>query len=440
MSMKTVSVIGLGKLGASMVAGFASRGLSVVGVDVDESAVNKLNTGIAPVQETGLQDLINENADRIRSTLSTEEAVLNTDLTFVIVPTPSKVDGSFSTRFAEKAFEEIGRALQKKDSYHVVVLTSTVMPGATRNILLPILEKFSGKMCGKDFGLCYSPEFIALGTVIRDFLNPDFYLVGQFDDRSGNVLQEINDLVAINKAPSKRLSIENAELAKISVNSFVTMKITFANILSEICEQLPEGDVDQVSDALGLDTRIGRKYLTGGMGFGGPCFPRDNVAFSFLAEKMSVDSSVPMANHNFNLGLATKLALKISQMVETSKRVGVLGLSYKPLSHVIEESSGILLCQKLSDLGYKLNVHDPLALENARATLSSSVRFFEDPNQCILDSDLVVVANPDPAYQSVDWQALAESKGVLRVYDCWRFLRELQRIPAIQYQASGFNK
>lgn len=439
MIRNTVSVVGLGKLGASMVAGFASRGLAVIGVDVDENVVNDLNNGVAPVRESGLQGLIDENCCRIRATLSTDEAVLNSDITFVIVPTPSAEDGSFSTSFAEKAFEKIGRALKKKDSYHVIVLTSTVMPGATRKTLLPILEKFSGKSCGKDFGLCYSPEFIALGTVIRDFLNPDFYLIGQFDDRSGDALQEINDKVSLNRAPSKRLSIENAELAKISINSYVTMKITFANILSEICEQLPGGDVDQVSDALGMDSRIGRKYLTGGMGFGGPCFPRDNVAFSYLAEKAGVDSSVPMANHSFNSGLATRLALKISKIAEKRKPVGVLGLSYKPMSHVIEESSGIILCQELVKLGFSVNVHDPLALDDARGALSDSVKFYCDANQCIEHSNFVIIANPDPAYKNLDWKALASTRGLLKIYDCWRFLKDLQKIPEIHYQSSGLS-
>lgn len=437
--MKTVSVVGLGKLGASMVAGFASRGLSVIGVDVDDSPVRNLNKGIAPVEETGLQELITKNVDRIRATTSTNDAVLNSDITFVIVPTPSKDDGSFSTSFAEQAFEKIGQAIKQKDSYHVVILTSTVMPGATRNTLLPILEKFSGKVCGKDFGLCYSPEFIALGTVIRDFLNPDFYLIGQFDQKSGDLLQAVNDVVALNKAPSKRLSLENAELAKISINSFVTMKITFANLLSQICENLPNGDVDQVSDALGMDSRIGRKYLTGGMGFGGPCFPRDNVAFSQLAEKLGVDSSLTMANHNFNKSLTNIVATKISQTAGSCKRIGVLGLAYKPLSHVIDDASGILLSQKLIELGYDVNVHDPLALESAKSALDSKVRFFEDPNQCILACELVVVVNPDPVYRNLNWQCLSKRKGSLRVYDCWRFLRQLKTIPEIEYLTLGSN-
>lgn len=422
-----------------MVAGFASRGLSVIGVDVDESAVRDLNNGIAPVEETGLQELITKNVSRIRATMSTNDAVLNSDITFVIVPTPSKDDGSFSTSFAEQAFKKIGQAIKEKSSYHVVVLTSTVMPGATRNTLLPILENFSGKVCGKDFGLCYSPEFIALGTVIRDFLNPDFYLIGQFDEKSGDVLQAVNGMVAINKAPSKRLSIENAELAKISINSFVTMKITFANILSQICEHLPDGDVDQVSDALGMDSRIGRKYLSGGMGFGGPCFPRDNVAFSHLAEKLGVDSSLIVANHNYNRSLNNIIAKKISQTAGRCKRIGVLGLAYKPFSHVIDESSGILLSQKLIELGYDVNVHDPLALDSAKAALDPKVRFYEDPGQCILESDFVVVVNPDPVYRDLNWQFLSKRKGSLRVYDCWRVLKQLKSIPEIEYQASGCN-
>jgi Predicted UDP-glucose 6-dehydrogenase len=155
-----------------------------------------------------------------------------------------------------------------------------VLPGATRNGLLPVLEQASGKKCGPDFGLCYSPEFIALGTVIRDFLNPDLYLIGQFDARSGAALEDVNRSVCQKDPAVHRMTIENAEIAKIALNSFVTMKVSFANTLADICERIPGGDVDAVSDALGSDSRIGRKYLTGGMGFAGPCFPRDNVALT----------------------------------------------------------------------------------------------------------------------------------------------------------------
>ena len=158
----------MGKLGASTAA-FASRGLDVIGVDVNQSSIDAVNNGRAPVQETNLSSLIAANRERIRATPSHEDAVLNSDISFVIVPTPSDDRGSFSLQYAEWAFREIGKALARKASYHNVVLTSTVLPGATRQALLPILERESGKRAGKDFGLCYSPEFIALGSIINDF-------------------------------------------------------------------------------------------------------------------------------------------------------------------------------------------------------------------------------------------------------------------------------
>jgi len=160
----TYSIVGLGKLGASMAAAIASRGFNVIGVDVDRRAITLLNTGRAPVQETHLEELIAANRGRLRATLDHRDAIRHSDVTFVVVPTPSDERGAFSLQYATWAFREIGRALVDKSTYHVVVLTSTVLPGATRYGLLPILERESGKACGRDFGLCYSPEFIALAA------------------------------------------------------------------------------------------------------------------------------------------------------------------------------------------------------------------------------------------------------------------------------------
>ena len=189
------SVIGLGKLGASMVVGIAHRGCNVIGVDVVPRSVELVNIGRAPVQETNLDEMLSANRARIRATLDYREAVLNSDVTFVVVPTPSEANGAFSLKYAAAAFREIGCALAEKNSYHLVVMTSTVLPGSTRYGLLPVLEQASGKKCGPDFGLCYSPEFIALGSVIHDFLNPDFILCGESDPRSGEILDEVEGLV-----------------------------------------------------------------------------------------------------------------------------------------------------------------------------------------------------------------------------------------------------
>src|SRR5262245_21634319 len=213
---KRFSIVGLGKLGASMAAAIASKGHHVVGVDVNHRAVDAVNQGRAPVQETGLQDLIAANRDRLRATLSHEEAIRNSELTFVIVPTPSDERGAFLLQYAAYAFREIGKALAGKKERHTVGVTSTVLPGATRYGLLPGLERHSGKKGGVDFGLCYSPEFIALGSVIRDFLHPDFLLLGELDAASGQHLEDCYRDIMPQVTPVRRMTLENAELAKIS--------------------------------------------------------------------------------------------------------------------------------------------------------------------------------------------------------------------------------
>ncbi len=435
--IQNVSVIGLGKLGASMAAGMASRGLNVLGVDVNRHAVEAVNAGKAPVQETGLGELIAAHRPRLRATLSTEEAVLGSDLSFVIVPTPSDERGAFTLQYAKFAFKALGQALKKKSGYHVIVLTSTVLPGATRHGLLPILEQASGKKCGPDFGLCYNPEFIALGSVIRDFLNPDFYLLGQFDPRSGDLLEEVHRRVSQNNAPVKRMSLENAELAKIAVNSYVTMKISFANMLADFCEHLPGGDVDVVSDALGMDRRIGRKYLTGGFGFGGPCFPRDNVALNFMGHQLGVDSRLLKVNDDYNRGLSKRYVEKLQPHLPQGANVAVLGLAYKPLSHVIDESPGIHLCKALSEAGYRVVGHDNLAAPNAEVALKLNALVTDSLEEALKDADVVLVATADKSYTSLTADSLLRGRSKVIVIDFWRALSHLAADKRINYVPVG---
>lgn len=435
--IKNVSVIGLGKLGGSMAAGIASRGLNVIGVDINRHAVDAINTGQAPVQETGLAEMIAANRDRIRATLSTEEAVLGSDISFVIVPTPSDERGAFTLQYAAYAFKALGQALKVKNSYHVIVLTSTVLPGATRHGLLPILEQESGKKCGADFGLCYNPEFIALGSVIRDFLNPDFYLLGQFDQRSGDMLEEIHHRVSQNNAPVKRMSLENAELAKIAVNSYVTMKISFANMLADFCEHLPGGDVDVVSDALGMDKRIGRKYLTGGFGFGGPCFPRDNVALNFMGRFLGVDSRLLEVNDSYNRGLSKRYVEKLQPYLPKGSNVAVLGLAYKPLSHVIEESPGVYLCRALSEAGYRVIGHDNLAAAGAEVALKLTALVTDSLDEALKDADVILVTTIDKSYTSLTVEAVVRSRASVTVVDFWRCLKHFASHPRVRYVPIG---
>ena len=425
------SVIGLGKLGASMLAGMASRGMKVIGVDVSPQAVAAVNQGLDAV--------IGQNAARVRATLDYAEAVNNSPISFVIVPTPSDARGAFSLRCAAQCFASLGKALRGKNTYHVTVLTSTVLPGSTRYGLLPILERESGKKCGSDFGLCYNPEFIALGSVIRNFLNPDFYLLGEFDSRSGDALAAVHGRVSANRAPIRRMSLENAEIAKIAVNSFVTLKISYANMLADLCQRVPGGDVDVVSDAIGIDSRIGRKYLTGGLGFGGPCFPRDNAALAFFGEHLGAELPILRANDLYNRASGRRMLENLKGRLPRKGKAAVLGLSYKPLSHLVEESVSLSLCLALGQAGYRVSGFDPLA--NAEATRALGAGYDVAPSlaECLRDADLVFIANPDPVFASLRPEQLRRTGGEkLPVVDFWRCLNPQARSAAwVDYIPGG---
>jgi UDPglucose 6-dehydrogenase len=434
-SMK-VSVIGLGKLGACMAAAMASRGLEVVGVDTVNSVVETVNAGRSPVTEVGLEDVIAANRERLKATTDIEAAVAETDITFIIVPTPSEPNGSFSLRFAAQAAEGIGRALAKKSSYHLVVLSSTVMPGASDAQIIPVLEAESGKRLGRDFGFCYSPEFIALGSVIRDFLNPDFVLIGESDSRSGAVLESLYAEILLKPAPIARMSCANAELSKIAVNTYVTMKISFANTIAEMCQRLPGGDVDAVTAALGLDSRIGSRYLTGAVGYGGPCFPRDNLALSQFARSVGVEPLLAESTDAVNRRRSNELIELVSGEIGPDATVAVLGLSYKPGTDVVDESQGIALARILAGRGNRVLVHDPLALERARNELGSSVDYCASVESALADASAAVIVNPEKSYAGLG-QLLSKRSRPLVVLDCWRILKDRPANANVRYRAVG---
>lgn len=434
----TFSVIGLGKLGASMAAAIASRGFNVIGVDVSQRTVELVNAGCAPVQETNLDDLMAANKEHIRATLSHRDAIENSDLSFVIVPTPSDERSAFSLQYVAWAFRKIGRALAEKQSYHNVILTSTVLPGSLRYGLLPILERESGKKCGRDFGLCYSPEFIALGSVIQDFLNPDFTLIGEFDGWCGSQLEACYAQIMLHDPPCIRMSIENAELTKIAVNSFVTTKITFANILADLCERIPGGDVDVVTNALGLDRRIGHKYLKGALAYGGPCFPRDNIALGYIARSLGSRADLAETTDHKNRELTVKIVERVRPLVHQDTTVAVLGLAYKPFSHVIEESPGIYLAKELSHAGARVIAYDPLASEMARVELAYHALVLDSLESCLKQADVVLVTTPDPVFKALTAADFARPDSLVTVVDFWRILgTELLGKPGINYVPAG---
>lgn len=433
----TISIVGLGKLGAPMMACFAAQGYNVIGVDINPNIVELINQGKAPVIEPQLDEWLQAHRDRISATQDYQEAVLNSDITFIVVATPSNGQGGFSTKYAQAAATGIGEALKHKSGWHLVVLTSTVLPGSTEADVVTILEAHSGKKCGVDFGVCYNPEFIALGSVIRDMLNPDFVLIGESDPHSGDFLEEFYRGILGNQVPIARMSIVNAELTKISVNTFVTTKISYANMLTEICERVPGCDVDVVTSAIGLDTRIGSKYIKGALGYGGPCFPRDNVAFSYMARSVGVEPTLAEATDTINWRQVPRLAKLVSSYLPAGGKAGILGLSYKPNTNVIEESQGIELARLLLNNNTPVILYDPAAMDNAKQVLGDEPVFAQSLQQCVRQADVIVITTPWPEFKGIQFDDLNEELKHRVVLDCWRILDEKQLNGKVEYVTLG---
>jgi len=432
-----ISVIGLGKLGAVLAGVMANKGNRVIGVDVNPAFVEAINQGRATVREPGLDEMIARNAERLSATTNIAEAVEKTEITFVVVPTPSGPDGTFSLRFVLNAAESIAEGLRRKSSYHVVVISSTVMPGMTGGDVLPLLEQISGKKCGVDFGLCYNPEFIALGSVIRDMSTPDMILIGESDKRAGDLLEGLYKKVCSNDPPMARMNFVNAELTKISVNTYVTTKISYANMLAEICEQVPGADSDVVSAALGLDTRIGRKYLKGAFGYGGPCFPRDNVAFAKFADMRGVDATLAKATDTVNKKQVSRLAARVMQLLPPGETVAILGMSYKPDTEVIDESQGVMLAKQLAVAGCKVSVYDPAALNNARAALGAIVHYADSIEACVAQAAVVVIATAWNQFKALRPEHFRTSGERPVLVDWWKMFSPVEFEAVADYIACG---
>ena len=423
--LSRISVIGLGKLGAPLAAVLADKGFDVVGMDVNADTVAELEAGRAPVSEPGLQECIDRARVRLHATTDIAEAVARTDVSFVIVPTPSGADGIFSNKHVIAAVRQIGAALRPKSSYHLVVITSTVMPGSTGGPIREALEVAAGQRVGEMIGLCYSPEFIALGSVIHDMLNPDFSLIGELDSHSGDMLECIYRAICDNKAAVHRMNFINAEIAKIAINTYVTTKISFANMLSDICDRLPGADALTVTAALGNDSRITGKYLRPALGYGGPCFPRDTTAFASMARRLGAGAEIVEATALINKQQLARIT-KLVRGLLVRGTVGILGLAYKPNTPVIEESQGVAIALRLAEAGYRVLVHDPQALDSAMAVLRDKVKAVDEAEACAAEADLLIIATPWPSFQQLPHAVLQRKGGRLTVIDCWHLLPQAQ--------------
>ena len=431
-----ISVIGLGKLGYPLAACYAAKGHQVIGVDKDQQTVDAVNRGESSIYEPGVLELLQKSEGRLKAIPCITEAVVGTDVTILVVPTPSDEDGTFSNQVVLDACEAIAAGLAAKDSYHLVVLVSTVMPGSTGGEIRRKLEQASGKACGADFGLCYSPTFVALGSVVRNFSIPDMILIGEWDSRSGDMLEVLYRSLCDNQPPIARMNFINAEITKLANNTFVTTKITFGNMLSHICQELPNADVDVVTSALGLDSRVGGKYLKGALGYGGPCYPRDNIAMTAFADKVGTGAQLAAVTEQLNRQEVGRLVALVKSKLERGGTVGILGLAYKPDTDVVEESQGLLLAQALASDGITVVAYDPAAMAQARRLLGTSVSLCESVGSCIQKSQVVIITTPWKEFEEIDAKSL-KPLGSLVLIDCWRILNGTEFSSVTDYVPLG---
>ena len=402
-----IAVIGVGKLGLCTAVCLASAGYKVVGLDNRQAHVDALVSGKAPFFEKDLDIYLETYRDALTFTTRPDEAIVESDVSFIIVPTPSGADGAFSNRFVLAVLNDIAPTLKARTAYHVVNIVSTVMPGTCRDVFAPYIEAVAGKRVGEEIGLTYNPEFIAIGSVIRDFLNPDVVLIGESDERSGAIIDEIYRRTCTNRPYITRTSLINAEIAKLSINCYCTMKISFANNLGNICSRVNGADAGQICEIIGHDSRIGGKYIKPGLGFGGPCFPRDNEAFTHFLNHAGGAPILQRAVVDINrrqIDLAVNMIARAAG--EYGNRVALLGMAYKPNTYLTERSQSLDIARRLAEKhpALDLRVYDPMAYCDGDWTIAESLE------ACVVDAHVAAILTPWPEFFDVRWKSILHSR------------------------------
>ncbi len=404
-----ISIFGMGYVGAVCTACLAQRGHQIIGVDVSKHKVELINAGRSPIVEPGLDELLaaGKNAGRIRATNDYTDAIQNSDITMVCVPTPSKRNGDLSLEYIEAVCREIGMAMRDKPSRHTVIIRSTVLPGTVKGVVLPILEDCAQMKAGVDFGLGVNPEFLRESTALRDYDEPPMTVVGVLDDETGRLMELLySDLTA----PFICKPIEIAEMVKYTCNVWHAVKVSFANEIGSIAKEL-HVDGREVMDVVCRDNKlnISSYYMKPGFAFGGSCLPKDVRALNYRASQLDVQtpliSSLMHSNEN-----QVKRAF---QMIESlnKRKIGMLGLSFKAETDDLRESPLVELAEMLIGKGYQLSIYD----RNVKfASVHGANRDYingkiphvssllaEDESELLDNVDVLIVGNKDKAFQAM---------------------------------------
>lgn len=401
-----ISIIGTGYVGTVTGTCFAHLGNEVICVDVDPKRVEMINKGIPPIYEEGLEGLLKENAGKnLRATLDYDNAIKNSEISFICVPTPCDDNGKIDLRFIKEASKSIGERLKNKIDYHVVVVKSTVVPETTSKAVTPILEQYSGKKAGKDFGVGMNPEFLREGKAVHDFQNPDRIVVGADDKKAGEI---IKGLYKTYDCPLIMTDTKTAEMIKYVSNSFLATKISFSNEVGNICKRLGI-DTYKVMEGVGLDARISPHFLRSGLGFGGSCFPKDVKALIGKASECSYEPLLLKTVLEVNERQPAILLRLLKKHVPDlkGKKIAVLGLAFKNDTDDIRESRAIPVIGALLSEGAIVVAYDPMASENMKKVYPA-ISYYKEAREALNGADACIIATEWGEFGKLD----SEFKGM----------------------------
>jgi UDPglucose 6-dehydrogenase len=393
-------MIGSGYVGLVSGACFAEFGANVTCLDVDKGKIESLNAGKMPIYEPGLEDLVARNvaAGRLQFTTEYDPVVGEADLVFIAVGTPTRRgDGHADLVYVYEAAKQIARHLS---GYTVIVDKSTVPVGTARQVARLIREENSGA----EFDVASNPEFLREGAAIGDFMRPDRVVLGVESERAEKLLRELYRPINLIEAPIHVTNLESAELVKYASNAFLATKISFINEIANLCEQVG-ADVHAVAKGMGLDGRIGRKFLHAGPGYGGSCFPKDTTALIRIAQENGASCRIVEAAVEVNAAQKARMVKKIREVLggsESGKTIAVLGLTFKPETDDMRDSPSLAIIPNLIDKGAVVHAHDPQGVEEARKLLPGQVCYFDDIFAAVKGADLVVLMTEWNEYRGLD--------------------------------------
>lgn len=393
-------MIGSGYVGLVSGACFAEFGATVTCIDVDQTKIDRLNAGEIPIYEPGLEDLVERNvkADRLTFTSSYDPAIGEADLVFIAVGTPTRRgDGHADLVYVYEAARQIARYL---DGYTVVVDKSTVPVGTARQVSRII----KGENPEADFDVASNPEFLREGAAIDDFMHPDRVVLGVESERAERLLQELYRPLNLIEAPIVITNLESAELVKYASNAFLATKISFINEIANLCEHVG-ADVHSVAKGMGMDRRIGGKFLHAGPGYGGSCFPKDTTALIRIAQEHGASCRIVEAAVEVNAAQKARMVKKIREALggsEAGKTIAVLGLTFKPETDDMRDSPSLAIIPNLIDKGASILAHDPQGMEDAKKLLPDQVNYFTDVYSTAKGADAVVLMTEWNEYRGLD--------------------------------------